>query len=95
MYISNNPRHFIFDAGRKSAIELVSECSVMPSGDCCETIKLDEVLSDALIRFHRQVFEFTFRFTDYVRRFEVSFQLRDKFSVVIFPILVGLISPAQ
>ena len=81
-----HPRHFIFDAGRKSAIELVSECSVIPSGDCCEAIKLDEVLSDVLIRFHQQVFEFTFCFVDYVQRFEVSFQFRDKFSVVIFPI---------
>ena len=78
--------YFIFDAGRKSAIELVSECSVIPSGDCCEAIKLDEVFSDALIRFHRQVFEFTFCFADYVQRFEVSFQLQDEFSVAIFPI---------
>ena len=44
--------HFIFDVDRKSVIELVSEHMVIPFGDCCKVIKLDEVLSDALIRFH-------------------------------------------
>ena len=54
-------------------IELVSERTVIPSGDCCEAIKLDKVFGDVLIRFHRQVFEFTFCFADYVWRFEVCF----------------------
>ena len=78
-------RHFIFDTGRKSMIELVSERAVILSCNCREAIKLDEIFSDALSGLHRQVFEFAFGFADYVRRFEVSLQLRDEFSVITLP----------
>ena len=35
------PRYFIFDAGGKSAVELVSESTVIPSRHSGESIKLD------------------------------------------------------
>jgi hypothetical protein len=44
--------HFILDVGRKSAIKLVSECTVIPASNGCMLIKLNDVFGNVLHRFH-------------------------------------------
>ena len=49
----SNMGHFILYAGRKSVIELVSECAAIPTCNGGMLIELDEVFCNVLSGFHK------------------------------------------
>jgi len=66
----------VLDAGWKSTVELMLECVVIPTGECRESIKLNDILGQyGEFGFMDRFFEFGFGFTDHVRSSEVSVQL--------------------
>ena len=78
--------NLVFDSGRESVVELLSEYGIAPLDSSCKAVEFNEVYGDTLVVMHPEVLDFCFSLPFGVMRSEIRSELRNKFIVVIKPV---------
>ena len=85
-----NSCNLVFDAARKSVVELAAKGSVAPIDFGGELLKADNVFSNFLVIMHFEPFKLIFSISFDVERTEVGLEFGNKFVVIIRPGGVGV-----
>ena len=74
------------DSGRKSIVELSSECGIAPLDLSCKAVEFNKIFGDMLVVTHLEVLGICFGLPFRVMRSEVRSELGDEFIVIVEPV---------